>query len=114
MFGYSILYMEIPKLIESDIRNSLFYSLRMCHNTRANIYVYVWNLGIFIIFISVFGFTLYLCARNKNNNVDKKEKMESDQKYVLNKIRELREIDSYRSQMNTLTKLPVHSSGYEY
>jgi len=106
--------METPKLIEGDIRNSLFYSLQMCHNTRAKLYIYIWNLGIFIIFISVFGFTLYLCARNKKNTVEKKEKMESDQKYILNKIRELREIDSYRNQLNTLTKLPVHPSGFEY
>lgn len=103
-----------PKLIENDIKHSLFYSLKMCHNTRANIYVFTWNIAIFIIFISVFGFSLYLCARNKKNNVENREKQESDQKYVLNKIREFREIDSYRNQMNTLTKLPVHSSGYEY
>lgn len=102
-----------PKLIENDIKNSLFYSLKMCHNTRANIYVYVWNLGIFIIFVSVFGFSLYVCARNKKDNIENKAKLESDQKYVLNKIRELREIDSYRNQMNTLTKLPVNN-GYEY
>lgn len=103
-----------PKLIEMDIQHSLFHSLKMCHNTRANVYVFTWNLGIFIIFISVFGFALFLCAKNKKNNVENREKLESDQKYVLNKIREMRELDSYRNKMNTLTKLPTHSSGYEY
>jgi polyferredoxin len=105
---------ERPKLIESDIQYSLFHSLKMCHNHRATIYVLVWNIAIFLIFISVFGIALYLCAKNKKDNVENREKMISDQKYVLNKIRELREVDSYRNQMNTLTKLPVHPSGYEY
>jgi hypothetical protein len=78
-------------------------------------YVFTWNIGIFLIFITVFGFTLYLCAKNKKNNVENRAKLESEQKYILNKIREMRELDSYRNQMNTMTKLPtVHSSGYEY
>ena len=105
---------ERPKLIESDIQYSLFHSLKMCHHNRATVYVWIWNLAIFLIFISVFGIALYLCAKNKKDNVENREKMISDQKYVLNKIRELREVDSYRNQMNTLTKLPVHPSGYEY
>lgn len=106
---------QMPKLIENDIKHSLFQSLKTCHNTRANIYVFTWNIAIFILFISVFGFALFLCARNKKNKVENREKIESDQKYILNKIREMREVDSYRNQMNTLTKLPtVHSSGYEY
>lgn len=104
-----------PKLIENDIKHSLFHSLQMCHNTRANRYVFTWNIAIFLIFIAVFGFALFLCAKNKKNNVENRKKIESDQKYILNKIRELRELDSYRNQMNTLTKLPTsHSSGYEY
>ena len=106
--------METPKLIENEIKNSLFYSLKMCHNTRAKMYIFTWNILIFCIFAFIFGITLYLCAKNKKNNVETRQKMENDQKYVLNKIRELREIDSYRNQMNTITKLPVHPSGYEY
>ena len=105
---------ETPKLIESDIQYSLFHSLKTCHHHRATVYVFVWNVAIFLLFISVFGFALYLCAKNKKDNVENREKRLSDQKYVLNKIRELREVDSYRTQMNTLTKLPVHPSGYEY
>lgn len=106
--------MEMPKLIENDVKYSLFSSLKLCHDTRSKLYVYAWNILIFCIFVSVFGITLYLCAKNKKDTVEQKRKLESDQKYILNKIREMRELDSYRNQMNTLTKLPVHSSGYEY
>jgi hypothetical protein len=55
--------------------------------------------------------------------------MKNDQGYILNKIREMREMEKYQTQMKMMTQLPVsvpisseyenkrlpeHSSGYAY
>jgi heme/copper-type cytochrome/quinol oxidase subunit 2 len=100
--------MEAPKLIENNIRFNIFNTLRMCHDTRSNIYVFIWNLSIFLIFITVFGFALYLCAKYKKSNVENRDKFIKDQKYILDKIRAMKELES------PITKLPTHSSGYSY
>ena len=119
--------MELPKLIENQTRNFILENLRSCHQYREKTYLFTWNLMIFVIFISIFGLTLYLCAERKKmrNN----QSPQKDQEYILNKIKEMREIENYKIQMKTMTQLPVtvpisseydskrlpeHSSGYAY
>jgi hypothetical protein len=104
-----------PKLIESHAQYYLYDTLKHCHLTRTRLYVFAWNLGIFIVFVTIFGFTLYLCAKYKKTNTDKRNAVFRDQQYVLDKIRAMKELDSYRNQQNSISQLPtVHSSGYSY
>jgi hypothetical protein len=122
--------MEIPKLIENHTKYYLFETLRSCHHYRQNSYVFQWNLFIFILFVTVFGFGLYLCAQRKKMLAeDSPNKLQKDQEYILNKIKEMREIEKVQTQMKMMTQLPVstpisseydtkrlpdHSSGYAY
>ena len=75
-----------PKLIENSAKNYLFQTLKQCHNNRVTIYYYVYNIGIFVLFILILGFTLYYCNKNKLSELDKKKKMLLDQQYILSKI----------------------------
>ena len=124
--------MEGPRLIENHTKYYLLETLRACHNYRQNSYIFTWNLFIFILFVVVFGFGLFLCAQRKkmlNDNLP--NKLQKDQEYILNKIKEMREIETSQRQMKTMTKLPTtssipisseydrkrlpeHSSGYAY
>jgi hypothetical protein len=116
-----------PKLIENQTKNFILDNLRSCHDYRQKRYIFTWNLMIFIFFVTIFGFTLYLCALRKQRNETKSP--QKDQEYILNKIKEMREMEKYHSQMKSMTKLPVtipisseydrkripeHSSGYAY
>jgi hypothetical protein len=113
--------MEIPKLIEPMAKNYLFDNLKQCHSTKTTLYINIWNLLIFVGFIIITASILYLCATRKETPKEKEEKLRKDQEYILNKIRSLREIDNYRNQMNSMTKMPYttdivkeHPSGYSY
>lgn len=122
--------MEVPKLIENQTKFYILETLRSCHDYRQKKYIFTWNLCILFFFVVIFGFTLYLCAeRKKMNNKNASHKTQNDQEYILNKIREMREIEVYNTQMKTMTQLPVsvpisseydntrlpeHSSGYAY
>ena len=125
--------MEGPRLIENHTKHYLFETLRACHNYRQNSYIFTWNLLIFIIFVAVFGFGLLLCAQRKKMLAENSpNKLQKDQEYILNKIKEMREIERTQKQMKTMTQLPMtsistpisseydrkrlpeHSSGYAY
>ena len=126
--------MEGPRLIENHTKHYLFETLRACHDYRQNSYIFTWNLFIFIIFVVVFGFGLFLCAQRKKMLAENSSnKLQKDQEYILNKIKEMREVDRTQKQMKTMTQLPItttssvpisseydrkrlpeHSSGYAY
>ena len=103
--------MEGPRLIENHTKHYLFETLRACHNYRQNSYIFTWNLLIFIIFVAVFGFGLLLCAQRKKMLAENSpNKLQKDQEYILNKIKEMREIERTQKQMKTMTQLPMTSS----
>jgi F0F1-type ATP synthase membrane subunit a len=122
--------MEIPKLIETQTKYYILETLRSCHDYRQKKCIFAWNVFILFLFVSIFGFTLYLCAQRKKLTEDNSpQKIQNDQEYILNKIREMREIEKYQTQMKMMTQLPVstpitsdyetqrlpeHSSGYAY
>ena len=118
---------QYPKLIENQTKNFLLENLRSCHDYRQKRYIFTWNLMIFIIFVTIFVFTLYVCSQRKKMNETKSP--QNDQEYILNKIKEMRKMEKYQTQMKSMTQLPVtvpisseydqkripeHSSGYAY
>jgi len=122
--------MELPKLIENQTRHFILENLRHCHHYRQKTYLVTWNLVIFITFVTIAGLTLYLCAQRKKYKDDNSlKKRENDQEYILNKIKEMREMENHQIKIKSMTQLPVsisvsseyeskrlpeHSSGYSY
>ena len=100
--------MDQPRLIESSAKNYLFNTLQQCHSHRVSIYYYALNIGVFIIFIGIAGFTLYYCNKQKMTDYDKQQKILQDQKYVLSKIRYYKEERKHTDQTNSssITNLP--------
>ena len=97
-----------PKLIENSAKNYLFQTLKQCHNNRTTIYYYVFNIGIFIIFMTIVGITLYYCSKNKMSDLEKRKKMLRDQEYILTKIRFHKdELASHNEKTSDITKLPM-------
>ena len=81
------LYMESSSLIEPNVRNYLQSTLQTCRETRTNVYYLALNIGIFILFVSIFGSALYFCYKQKKSPYEVHEKMVKDQEYILSKIR---------------------------
>ena len=99
---------DLPKLIDSHTGHHLMSTLRQCHETRVLTYSYVFNMVIVIIFMIVALITLYVCFTRKKTPDEKKQQMEQEQKFILEKIKSLKEQKQYYLQdNNTFTKLPI-------
>jgi hypothetical protein len=100
--------MEEPILIESNVKDFLFDTLKKCHSNRVNLYYYTLNALVFFIFVGIVGVTLYYCSKQKLTDYELKQKMLHDQKYILSKIRFYQETkkDAEQSQMSGITNLP--------
>jgi len=98
---------EIPRLIDSQTGHYLMNTLRRCHDTRVLTYSYVFNIIVVLVFVVITMSTLYICFTRKQTLVEKKQQMEHEQKFILDKIRSLQEQKQYYLQQDTLTKLPM-------
>jgi hypothetical protein len=100
--------MEYPRLVESNLRGYLQDTLYRCHQNKTTLYVWVFNIGIFLAFILVLGCVLYFRRRTKD--VPKHEKdaqMLKEQNYVLSKIRDYQNYEKKKRQEATMiTDLP--------
>ena len=100
--------MDPPSLIDASAKNYMFNTLKQCHTTRVNIYYYIFNIGIFLLFVAVVGTILYRCSLNKPSEYERQQKLLQDQQYVMSKIRYYKnEVDNNENQHITrLTNLP--------
>jgi hypothetical protein len=78
--------MEAPRLIETSVKNYLYFSLHKCHQNRVQIYNVILNIVVFLFLALVFGSALYICWKKKPNKVDLERKRLKDQEMVLSKI----------------------------
>ena len=79
--------MEHSKLIEPHVRSYLTSTLQSCCETRSNVYYLALNIGVFVIFVGIFGLGLYYCYTQKKTPEELHVKMIKDQEMILNKIR---------------------------
>jgi hypothetical protein len=91
-----------PKLIDNNVKNYIFNSLKKCHEYRVEMYSYALNIGVFLFICLVFGITLYCCRKKPISQYDKDLKMKKEQEYILSKIRYLQQTKEY--QKNTIPK----------
>jgi large-conductance mechanosensitive channel len=98
---------DIPKLVDFKTGHYLMNTLRRCHDTRVLTYSYVFNTGIVVIFLIIAFITLYVCFTRKKTPDEKQQQMEQEQKFILEKIKSLKEQKQFYLQEETFTKLPI-------
>ena len=94
-----------PSLIDTTTFNYMYDSLLSCHNKRIEYYSKYLNYIVIILFVSITFFILYNCFTYKRTPEEEKIQMIKDQKYVLDKIKDL-EI-SKKLHNEFITKLPI-------
>lgn len=101
--------MDAPTLIEPMAKSYLYETLKSCHDIRVNLYYYVLNIGILVLFLCIFGLAIYHSSQTKMTDYEKQEKIYRDQQYVLSKIRYYKEYqrDTEQASHTSITKLPV-------
>jgi hypothetical protein len=100
--------MSFPRLIENNASYFLQNTLQKCHENRVNVYYYVINIMVLLLFVFIVGFTLYYCYNNKLSDYDKQQKLLKDQEFIVSKIRyyqeEVKQTNNNNSSM--ITDLP--------
>lgn len=96
--------MEYPRLIEPRIRGYLYENLQKCHEYKTDFYSWIFNITIFVLFVTTIGIVLYFCRKKQLTPEEKAQKMLMDQNYVLSKIRQY-QMDQKR-QSTMITDLP--------
>jgi len=99
---------DYPRLIENSAKHYLFETLQKCHTNRVSVYYYALNIGVFLLFVGIFGLALYYCSKQKLSEYEKQQKILKDQQYVMSKIRYYQEDKKQRheSQITGITDLP--------
>jgi hypothetical protein len=95
-----------PRLIEPGVKYFLYNTLNQCHATRVNIYSWVLNVSVFVVFACIFGAALYFCYKRKLTPEQQYEKMMKDQAYILSKIR-FYQNERIEHPLSSITSLPV-------
>lgn len=96
------------QLVDFSFYHHMNSTLQQCHNNRMNVYYYVFNIGVLVLFFIISGIILYYCYKNKQSDTAKKKQMYHDQQYVLSKIRFYKdEMDKQDQMVSQITQLPV-------
>lgn len=98
---------SVPKLIEHGAHVTISNLLHKCHDNRVNIYLYVLNVGILVLFVLVTGVILYYCHKTKTTPEENLQKQMKEQEYILSKIRHYKEHQRNIASKASITGLPT-------
>lgn len=98
--------MDGPNLIDPTVKYNLYTRLSKCHDTRVNMYIWVFNIGVFVVFVSIITATLYYCYTRKMTPEERYNKMMRDQSYILSKIR-FYQNERANMPLSSITSLPI-------
>ena len=101
-----------PKLTEPGIKYFLNQSLKQCHHTKMVYYNKIVNISLFLFFITLLGIMLLYKYKGKLTEEEKREKDREKYKYILEKIRIVKE-DKMKMNQELITGLPNWNNDYE-
>ena len=96
-----------PRLIEYGAKNYMCGILNKCHENRVNIYLYVLNIGVLLLFLLICSIVLYYCYKKKLSPEEEYQKQIREQEYILSKIRYYKDHQRSIASRSTITGLPT-------
>lgn len=97
-----------PRLIDNSAKYYLYNTLSLCHETRVKYHSILFNVLVFTLFAGIAGATLYYCYKRKPSVDQTRAQMESDQQFILSKIRFYQEQNQkIRESASPITGLPA-------
>ena len=98
---------SLPRLTEFSAKTYMQDILHTCHENRVNVYLYLLNFGVLILFGLITFFSLYYCYNRKLSPHDSHQKQLKEQEYILSKIRYYKEHQRHIQNSAGITSLPV-------
>jgi len=78
---------EKPSLVEPDVKYFLNQTLKQCGVIKNNVYNYLFNISLFILFLLILGGLLLYKYKGKLTPAQINEKNKQKQQYILSKIK---------------------------
>lgn len=94
-----------PTLTEPGVKYFLNSTLKECHKIRMKFHNYIFNMGLFLLFIIVIGIILLCKYKGKLTPVEKYKKEKEKQEYILSKIQKF-QIAKKQAHQELITGLP--------
>jgi hypothetical protein len=100
-----------PTLTEPGVKYFLNHALKQSHIIRENFHNMIFNVGMFIFFLSILGFILIYKYKGKLTPVEIAQKNKEKQQYILERIKTF-QISKQRAQQELITGLPQWENEY--
>ena len=99
-----------PNLIEPGVKYFLNNTLQQCKMFKDKYYNFIYNLGIFVLFILLLTGILYYKYKGKMTKEEKQIKLREKQEYILSKLKLMH--NTYKNK-SLYTDLPLWSNNPE-
>jgi hypothetical protein len=96
---------EKPKLIEPGVKYFLNQTLKQCHIIKDNFHNFMFNTGLFLLFLLILGGILIYKYKGRLTHHEKEMKNREKQQYILSKIKMVQE-SKRRAHQELITGLP--------
>lgn len=103
---------KTPQLIETGTKYFLKESLKNCRELKYSYYSKIINVALLITFIGIIGGFLYYKKKGKLTQEEKKNQTIEKEKFILDKIKNIRE-DNKKRTNKIITNLPNFESPFE-
>lgn len=100
-----------PTLTEPGVKYFLNEALKQSHIIRENFHNMVFNIGMFIFFLSILGFILIYKYKGKLTPVEIAQKNKEKQQYILERIKTFQK-SKQRAQQELITGIPHWENEY--
>lgn len=100
-----------PTLIEPGVKYFLNQALKQAHFIREKFHNYIFNIGMFILFLIILGGILFYKYKGKISPIEKENKNREKQQYILEKIKNFQK-SKLIAQQQLITGLPHWENEY--
>lgn len=96
---------EHPRLVENGVKYFLNETLKQCHIFKTKYQNFLFNVGLFLIFILILACILIYKYKGKLSPLEKQKKDREKQQYILSKVQNF-QLAKKRAHQELITGLP--------
>jgi uncharacterized protein YpmB len=107
-------YREIrnPILVESGVKYFLNETLKQCHIFKERFHNWIFNIGLFLLFLVILGCILVYKYKGKLSPIEKQRKDREKQQYILSKVQKF-QLAKKQAHQELITGLPNWENEFE-
>ena len=101
-----------PSLVEPGVKYFFRETLKQCHHFKEKYYNFLFNLGLFLLFVFVLLVILFFKYKGRLTPSEREQKTREKQQYILSKIKNFQEAKKI-AQQELITGLPNWENEYD-